>query len=220
MAPMRCSMGARCSTSGAWLLTPTATITWWALDRHLAVVALDVVAIRLHEMAAGIGEVPLSLGGSCNWPNSDAASLSVPDPLVAVLRLWLCLLLSLRPPRHCWRCRDDKQGSTRDQILHQSCIQQRRPLDADQATSSLPLSLIAPRSMNEIHHLNQSCLFYLNMNLLTLQGIPTKPSLHLAFACLISASNESSFACIWSGMDRICASSPMNTSCARTKPLP
>jgi hypothetical protein len=26
------SMGSRCSTSGGWLLTPTATITWWSLS--------------------------------------------------------------------------------------------------------------------------------------------------------------------------------------------
>lgn len=27
-----CSIGSRCSTSGGWLLTPTATITWWSLS--------------------------------------------------------------------------------------------------------------------------------------------------------------------------------------------
>jgi hypothetical protein len=32
LMPMRCSIGIRCSTSDGWLLTLTATITWWSLS--------------------------------------------------------------------------------------------------------------------------------------------------------------------------------------------
>jgi len=32
LMPMRCSIGIRCSTSDGWMLTPTATITWWSLS--------------------------------------------------------------------------------------------------------------------------------------------------------------------------------------------